>query len=31
MQIELRAQTVQARSTLAVGGTLKDPQFRRSN
>ncbi|HMH17578.1 MAG TPA: hypothetical protein VK572_05460 [Burkholderiales bacterium] len=31
MQVELRAQTVQARATLAVGGTLKDPQFRRSN
>jgi hypothetical protein len=31
MQIELRAQTIQARATLAVGGTLKDPQFRRSN
>jgi len=31
MQIELRAQSVQARSTLAVGGTLMNPQFRRTN
>lgn len=31
MQIELRAQTVQARATIALTGTLKDPQFRRSN
>ena len=31
LQIELRAQTVQARATLAVAGSLKDPQFRRSN
>jgi hypothetical protein len=31
LQIELRAQTVQARATLAVSGTLKNPQFRRSN
>jgi hypothetical protein len=31
MQIELRAQTVQARATLGVTGTLKDPQFRRAN
>ncbi len=31
MQLELRAQSVQARATLAVSGTLKDPQFRRSN
>jgi hypothetical protein len=31
MQIELRAQSVQARSTLSVGGTLTNPQFRRTN
>src|SRR5712671_856563 len=31
MQIELRAQSVQARATLAVAGTLQNPQFRRSN
>ncbi|MGB7541755.1 MAG: hypothetical protein WBM28_07050 [Burkholderiales bacterium] len=31
MQIELRAQTTQARATLAISGTLKDPQFRRGN
>ena len=31
LQIELRARTVQARATLAVAGTLKDPQFRRTN
>jgi hypothetical protein len=31
MQIELRAQSVQARSTLGVSGTLTNPQFRRSN
>ncbi len=31
MQLELRAQSVQARATLAVSGTLKNPQFRRSN
>jgi hypothetical protein len=31
MQIELRAQSVQARATLTVGGTLQNPQFRRSN
>lgn len=31
MQIELRAQSVQARSTLGVSGTLSDPQFRRTN
>jgi len=31
MQIELRAQTAQARSTLTVGGTLANPQFRRTN
>jgi hypothetical protein len=31
MQIELRAQSVQARSTLNVTGTLTNPQFRRSN
>ena len=31
MQIELRAQTIQARATLGIGGTLKNPQFRRAN
>jgi hypothetical protein len=31
MQIELRAQSVQARSTLGITGTLANPQFRRSN
>jgi hypothetical protein len=31
MQIELRAQSVQARTTLGVGGTLTNPQFRRTN
>jgi hypothetical protein len=31
LQIELRARTVQARATLAVAGTLKNPQFRRTN
>src|SRR6266481_5343545 len=31
MQIELRAQSVQARATLTITGTLQNPQFRRSN
>ena len=31
MQIEIRAQSVQARTTLTLGGTLQNPQFRRSN
>ncbi len=31
MQIEIRAQSVQARATLTVAGTLQNPQFRRSN
>jgi hypothetical protein len=31
VQIELRTQTIQARATLAVSGTLKDPQFRKLN
>jgi hypothetical protein len=31
MQIELRAQSVQARANLAIAGTLTNPQFRRSN
>jgi len=31
LQIELRAQSVQARAAVAVAGTLKNPQFRRSN
>ena len=31
MQLELRAQSVQARSTLGVSGTLTNPQFRRTN
>jgi len=31
IQLELRAQSVQARATLALAGTLQNPQFRRSN
>ena len=31
IQIELRAQSVQARATLTLAGTLQNPQFRRSN
>ena len=31
LQIELRAQTAQGRATLAISGTLAEPQFRRSN
>jgi hypothetical protein len=31
LQIELRAQSIQARSTLGLAGTLKNPQFRRTN
>jgi hypothetical protein len=31
LQIELRAQTSQGRATLAISGTLAEPQFRRSN
>src|SRR5712692_3392541 len=31
MQIEIRAQSVQAHATLTVAGTLQNPQFRRSN
>src|SRR5882762_4177983 len=31
MQIELRAESVQARAMLTVSGTLQNPQFRRSN
>ena len=31
LQLELRARTVQVRATLAVAGTLKNPQFRRIN
>ena len=31
MQIEIRAQTVQARATLTLSGSLQNPQFRRSN
>jgi hypothetical protein len=31
VQIELRAQTVQARATLSVSGNLQNPQFRRTN
>ena len=31
MQIEIRAQSVQARAMLTVAGTLQNPQFRRSN
>src|SRR6266852_1750395 len=31
IQIELRAESVQARAMLTVSGTLQNPQFRRSN
>ena len=31
LQLELRARTVEVRATLAVAGTLKNPQFRRIN
>jgi hypothetical protein len=31
LQVELRAQSVQARQTLTLAGTLQNPQFRRSN
>lgn len=31
IQIELRAQSVQARTTLGIAGTLTNPQFRRTN
>jgi uncharacterized protein involved in outer membrane biogenesis len=31
MQIELRAQTVQARATMAISGSVDKPQFRRVN
>ncbi|HET7199831.1 MAG TPA: AsmA-like C-terminal region-containing protein, partial [Burkholderiales bacterium] len=31
LQVELRAQSVQARASIAVAGTLMNPQFRRSN
>src|SRR6266850_1358499 len=31
MQVELRAQSVQARAMLTLAGTLQNPQFRRSN
>src|SRR6267378_4240657 len=31
MQIELRAESMQARAMLTVSGTLQNPQFRRSN
>jgi hypothetical protein len=31
MQVELRAQSVQARATLTLAGTLQNPQFRRGN
>ena len=31
LQLELRARAVQVRATLAVAGTLKNPQFRRVN
>ena len=31
LQIELRAQVTQLRATLAITGTLAEPQFRRSN
>jgi len=31
LQLELRAQATQARATLAISGSLKDPRLRRSN
>jgi AsmA-like protein len=31
MQIELRAQTVQARATMSISGSVQNPQFRRVN
>ena len=31
VQVELRAQSVQARATLNLAGTLQNPQFRRNN
>ena len=31
LQIDLRSQTTQVRTTLAISGTLAEPQFRRSN
>jgi hypothetical protein len=31
MQVELRAQTVQARATISVSGSVQNPQFRRVN
>jgi AsmA-like protein len=31
LQVELRAQTAQARATVAVSGNVKNPQFRRVN
>jgi autotransporter translocation and assembly factor TamB len=31
VQVDLRAQSVQARATLTLAGTLQNPQFRRSN
>jgi hypothetical protein len=31
MQIELRAQSVQARAIVGIAGTLMNPQFRRTN
>src|SRR5437899_233013 len=31
IQVELRAQSVQARATLTLAGTLQNPQFRRGN
>jgi len=31
IQVELRAQSVQARATLTLAGTLQNPKFRRSN
>jgi predicted hotdog family 3-hydroxylacyl-ACP dehydratase len=31
MQIELKSQAVQGRAGLTLSGTLKEPQYRRSN
>jgi hypothetical protein len=31
MQLELKSQAVQGRASLTLSGTLKEPQYRRSN
>jgi len=31
LQVELKAQAVQARSVVTILGTLKEPQFKRGN